>query len=136
MRFLSFLLFLLCVLFQSGYAQAELVRLFTTPQDRVAIDYERQQALLNLSSTEQTNVAEGKNNTRIALNAVLIGYKKAIWVNQKLIEQATEINGIMIDPKNATKKGLWITTVSGKKLIKQGQVYLMDSDKVVERYEI
>jgi hypothetical protein len=42
----------------------------------------------------------------------------------------------MIDPNNVTRQGLWIMTVSGKKLIKQGQVYLMDSGKVVERYEV
>jgi hypothetical protein len=52
-----------------------------------------------------------------------------------MIDKVTEINGILIDPKNVTKKGLWITTPSGKKWLKQGQVYLTTSDKVVERYE-
>jgi hypothetical protein len=126
-------LFTLFIVVNNVYAQEALGRLFTTPEDRVTIDRERQQAM---SAPEKASATAVHNTNRIALNAVLIGYKKVIWVNQQKIDQQTEINGIMIDPNNVTRQGLWIMTASGKKLIKQGQVYLMNSGKVVERYEV
>jgi hypothetical protein len=130
----SFVVFCaLLLLAGDAYAQEALGRLFTTPEDRVTIDRERQQAM---SAPEKASATAVHNTNRIALNAVLIGYKKVIWVNQQKIDQQTEINGIMIDPNNVTRQGLWIMTASGKKLIKQGQVYLMNSGKVVERYEV
>jgi hypothetical protein len=74
-------------------------------------------------------------STRISLDAVLIGKSTTIWINRQLIIEPIELNGIYIDPSNATQKGLWIVTPEGKKFIKQGQVYLTDSGKIVERYE-
>jgi hypothetical protein len=136
MRSVCVLLFI-STLFSVGnaLAAAELNRLFTTPDERRSIDKERQEALLILSDSAKAGVEERKSSTRIALDAVLIGYQKVIWINKKLIDKATEVNGILIDPKNVNKKGLWIETPSGKKLIKQGQVYLTELGKVVERYE-
>ena len=72
---------------------------------------------------------------RLSLDAVLIGAKKVVWVNRQLIDRPTTIAGISIDPNNLSKRGLWLDTPNGKKLLKQGQVYLTASGKVVERYE-
>jgi hypothetical protein len=118
------------------YAEpVSLQRLFTTADERVLIEQQKRQASLKPEAMAEQKRQDVAVTDRISLDALLIGYRNAIWVNQKMIDKVTEINGILIDPKNVTKKGLWITTPSGKKWLKQGQVYLTTSDKVVERYE-
>jgi hypothetical protein len=118
------------------YAEpVSLQRLFISAEERLLIEQQKRQASLKPEAMAEQKRQDVAATDRIALDALLIGYRNAIWVNQKMIDKVTEINGILIDPKNTTKKGLWITTPSGKKWLKQGQVYLTTSDKVVERYE-
>jgi hypothetical protein len=124
----------LCVVFFSNLclAQVDIARLFTTPQDRVAIE---EQKRLALSANRKDAVDSTMLGNKISLDAVLVGKKTAIWVNRQLINDVTKLNGVVIDPKNASLRGLWLSTPTGRKLIKQGQVYLTESGKVVERYE-
>jgi hypothetical protein len=129
---------LVFILTMSSICYAEpvsLQRLFISAEERVLIEQQKRQASLKPDAMAQQKRQDVAATDRIALDALLIGYRNAIWVNQKMIDKVTEINGILIDPKNATKKGLWIITPSGRKYLKQGQVYLTESGKVVERYE-
>jgi hypothetical protein len=114
-------------------AELRLMRLFSTPAERTMIEQQKKQAQTgSFSAQSNTTLVQ---STRISLDAVLIGKRTTIWINRHLIIEPIELNGIYIDPSNATQKGLWIVTPEGKKFIRQGQVYLTDSGKVVERYE-
>lgn len=127
------LVFVICLMASLGCGAAEesLQRLFTTAQERVLINQQIQQASLGVV---QSNAVVAVSD-RLSLDAVLIGAKKVVWVNRQLIDRPTTIAGIAVDPNNVSKRGLWLDTPNGKKLLKQGQVYLTESGKVVERYE-
>lgn len=116
-------------------AQAEVVvgfdKLFTTAQQRQAIDADKRHYGLR-DSTQQTNVEVAK---KLVLNAVVLGAKKVVWVNQKMVDHSIEVNGISINPASATLKGVWLSTPQGKRFLQLGQVYLIESGKVVEAYE-
>jgi len=116
-------------------AQESLQRLFTTADERVLIEQQKRQASLASVLTGQEKPQVFAIADRISLDAVLLGSKKVVWVNRQLIDRPTTIAGIVVDPKHATMSGLLLLTPKGKKWLKQGQVYLTESGKVVERYE-
>lgn len=141
----ALLAFGLTVMAGSGGAVAptpdELGRVFFDPLGRLSMNAERRLA------RSGTVVAEGlpaapvseplpEQPALIALDAVLIGARKAVWINRQLVEQAIEVAGVRIDPAQATADGLWLGTPHGRRLLRQGQVYLPASGKVVERYEV
>ncbi len=128
-----FLLLSIMIVSSAQAAELRLMRLFSTPAERTMIEQQKKQAQTgSISAQSNTTLVQ---STRISLDAVLIGKRTTIWINRHLIIEPIELNGIYIDPSNATQKGLWIVTPEGKKFIRQGQVYLTDSGKVVERYE-
>ena len=128
-----FLLLSIMILSSAQAAELRLMRLFSTPAERTMIEQQKKQAQTgSISPQSNTTLVQ---STRISLDAVLIGKRTTIWINRHLIIEPIELNGIYIDPSNATQKGLWIVTPEGKKFIRQGQVYLTGSGKVVERYE-
>lgn len=110
-------------------AQSDIVRLFTSQEDRLII--ERQKRLIPVDQVANAS----RLTKKISLDAIVVGKKTVIWINHQMIDHSVELNGLVIDPRNATIKGLWISTAMGKKLVKQGQVYLTESGRVVERYE-
>ncbi len=128
-----FLLLSIMIVSSAQAAELRLMRLFSTPAERTVIEQQKQQAQTGSFSVQSNTTLV--QSTRISLDAVLIGKRTTIWINRHLIIEPIELNGIYIDPSNATQKGLWIVTPEGKKFIRQGQVYLTDSGKVVERYE-
>lgn len=119
----------------SVWAEDELQRLFTTSLQRQQIDNQRI-AFKSSSKVENVGMVERIAVTRIALDAMIISSQHTVvWINQQMIDVSTDINGVHINPKLASGQGLWIATVKGKRFLKQGQVYLIEQDKVVERYE-
>jgi hypothetical protein len=128
-----FLLLSIMILSGAQAAELRLMRLFSTPAERAMIEQQKKEAQAGSFSVQSNTTLV--QSTRISLDAVLIGKSTTIWINRQLIIEPIELNGIYIDPSNATQKGLWIVTPEGKKFIKQGQVYLTDSGKIVERYE-
>lgn len=119
----------------------ELGRVFFDAQGRLAMSAERRLALSGSVATEEVPLAQApqplvQQPELIALDAVLIGARKAVWINRQLVEQVIEVAGVRIDPAQATADGLWLGTPQGRRLLKQGQVYLPTSGKVVERYEV
>jgi hypothetical protein len=130
---------LLIILSMSSLAcaanEVSLQRLFTTAEERTLINQQKHQARIQSSLTGQEKPPVFAIADRISLDAVLLGSKKVVWVNRQLIDRPTTIAGIVVDPKHATMSGLLLLTPKGKKWLKQGQVYLTESGKVVERYE-
>jgi hypothetical protein len=129
-----FLLLSIMIVSSAQAAELRLMRLFSTPAERAMIEQQKKEAQAGSFSVQSNTTLV--QSTRISLDAVLIGKSTTIWINRQLIIEPIELNGIYIDPSNATQKGLWIVTPEGKKFIKQGQVYLTDSGKIVERYEV
>lgn len=119
-----------------GGKEATLDRLFLTPQQRTMIDKERfLYEQKEKGNGNDSTTTQAKKTQQIALNAILLGQKNVVWINQVQIDQQITLYGVMINPSRATTKGLWLKTPKGSRFLKLGQVYLLEQDKVVERYE-
>lgn len=126
---------------EDSNAARELDRLFLTPQQRAMIDTARflyeQKAHSNTPNIETSpSVTSTKKVQHIALNAMVLGKKNVLWINEIQVDKQMTLYGVMINPNRATHEGIWLKTPKGRRFLKLGQVYLLEQDKVVERYDV
>jgi hypothetical protein len=128
---IGFWSFALCWLVFCLSAEAQVGRLFMTPESRALIDAQR------ISGATQTAVDGGKKAVAyIGVDVLLLSnHRLSVWVNQRLLEAPIELLGIRLDPKQVSQKGLMIISNQRQFLIKQGQAFIPSEQKVVEIYE-
>jgi hypothetical protein len=119
------------------WASPPIATLFTTPEQRQAIDDEKRLMSSRLLLVSQRDVDVQVTPRRTLFFETLLRTEKgySIWLNGQLIEDEGLFHGMLVSVNQVQQGQLRLQTTSGTRRLSVGQIYWVDLDKITESYE-
>jgi hypothetical protein len=133
----DYILILLGVMSCATWASPPIATLFTTPEQRQAIDDEKRLMSSRLLLVSQRDVDVQVTPRRTLFFETLLRTEKgySIWLNGQLIEDEGLFHGMLVSVNQVQQGQLRLQTTSGTRRLSVGQIYWVDLDKITESYE-